>query len=199
MVCFVATGDLQRRVFLSLGLLTNPLNRRSHRNPLSPNNTTPNTQTMASFNSVTLLGNLTRDPDVRFTPQGVQVVDVSIALNHTWKDESGTKREEVTYVDCVFWSKLAEIAGKYLKKGSQVLISGRLHQDSWIDKNTGQKRSKIVVIAENLQMLGSRADSESGSSPADTQKPGAPASPPPPQRQTPKDPDLDAEPGDIPF
>lgn len=132
---------------------------------------------MASFNSVTLLGNLTRDPDVRFTPQGVQVVDVSIALNHTWKDESGTKREEVTYVDCVFWSKLAEIAGKYLKKGSQVLISGRLHQDSWIDKNTGQKRSKIVVVAENLQMLGSR-DSDSGPTPASNQPPQHQAAPP---------------------
>jgi len=115
----------------------------------------------ASFNSVVILGNVVRDPDVRFTPQGVQVADVSIALNHTWRDESGTKREEVTYVDCVFWSKLAEIAGKYLKKGSQVLISGRLHQDSWIDKQSGQTRRKIVVVVENLQMLGSR-DSESG-------------------------------------
>jgi single-strand DNA-binding protein len=142
----------------------------------------------ASFNSVTLLGNLTRDPDVRFTPQGVQVVDVSIALNHTWKDESGTKREEVTYVDCVFWSKLAEIAGKYLKKGSQALISGRLHQDSWIDKNTGQKRSKIVVVAENLQMLGSR-DSESGSSPAGSQ---------PAQRQAAATSTVGPEPPDLP-
>jgi single-strand DNA-binding protein len=139
------------------------LMNRSRPKILSPNNHKDITQNnMASFNSVVILGNVVRDPDVRFTPQGVQVSDVSIALNHTWKDESGTKREEVTYVDCVFWSKLAEIAGKYLKKGSQVLISGRLHQDSWIDKNTGQKRSKIVVIAENLQMLGRRADSESG-------------------------------------
>ena len=153
----------------------------------------------ASFNYVTLLGNLVRAPELRYTPQGTAVCDLSIAINRTYTETDGTKKEEVTYVDIVCWSKFAEIAGKYLKKGSQVLISGRLHQDSWIDKNTGQKRSKIVVIAENLQMLGSRADSESGSSPADTQKPGAPASPPPPQRQTPKDPDLDAEPDDVPF
>jgi len=142
----------------------------------------------ASFNSVVILGNVVRDPDVRFTPQGVQVADVSIALNHTWKDESGTKREEVTYVDCVFWSKLAEIAGKYLKKGSQVLISGRLHQDSWIDKQSGQTRRKIVVVVENLQMLHSR-DSESGSSPASNQ---------PPQRQAAATSTVGPEPPDFP-
>jgi len=112
----------------------------------------------ASFNHVTLLGNLVRAPELRYTPQGTAVCDLSIAINRTYTETDGTKKEEVTYVDIVCWSKFAEIAGKYLKKGSQVLISGRLHQDSWIDKNTGQKRSKIVVIAENLQMLGSRAD-----------------------------------------
>jgi single-strand DNA-binding protein len=162
----------------------------------------------ASFNSVTLLGNLTRPPESRFTPQGVQVTDVSIALNHTWKDESGTKREEVTYVDCVFWSKLAEIAGKYLTKGSQVLISGRLQQDVWVDKQSGQKKSRLRVVADNLQMLGSR-DSESGhassagNQPSQRQaaapqaKPTAPA----PQRRepAPDDPALATEPDDCPF
>jgi single-strand DNA-binding protein len=132
----------------------------------------------ASFNHVTLLGNLVRAPELRYTPQGTAVCDLSIAINRTYTETDGTKKEEVTYVDIVCWSKFAEIAGKYLKKGSQVLISGRLHQDSWIDKNTGQKRSKIVVIAENLQMLGSR-DSESGSSPTSNKPPQRQAAPVP--------------------
>lgn len=142
----------------------------------------------ASFNHVTLLGNLVRAPELRYTPQGTAVCDLSIAINRTYTETDGTKKEEVTYVDIVCWSKFAEIAGKYLKKGSQVLISGRLHQDSWIDKNTGQKRSKIVVVAENLQMLGSR-DSESGSSPAGNQ---------PPQRQAAATSTVGPEPPDFP-
>ena len=146
-----------------------------------------------------------RAPDVRFTPQGIQVADVSIAVNYTWKDESGTKREEVTYVDCVFWSKLAEIAGKYLTKGSQVLISGRLQQDTWTDKHSGQKRSRLRVVAENLQLLGTKGESETGPR-APSQEPAKPAAPPaqrqpppPAQRQAPRDPDLDAEADDTPF
>jgi single-strand DNA-binding protein len=168
----------------------------------------------ASFNHCTLLGNLVRDPDVRFTPQGVQVVDVSIALNHTWKDESGTKREDVTYVNIVFWSKLADIAGKYLKKGQPVLISGRLQQDRWEDK-TGQKHSRLRIVADNLQLLGSR-DSDSGpasstSHQAPQRQPAAPTprpapsaaarpAPAPKPRPTP-DPDLDGMPEEdsIPF
>jgi len=133
----------------------------------------------ASFNHCTLLGNLVRDPDVRFTPQGVQVVDVSIALNHTWKDESGDKREEVAYVDIVFWAKLADVAGKYLKKGSQALVSGRLQQDHWESKS-GEKRSRLRVVADNLQLLGPRTDSPAPAKPAAPVPAAAPRSRPEP-------------------
>lgn len=111
---------------------------------------------MASLNKVMLIGNLTRDPEVRYTPKGSAVADLAIAVNRTYTAESGEKREEVTYVDIVLWAKLAEIAGKYLQKGAPVFIEGRLQMDQWEDKQTGQKRTKIRVVAENFQFLGRR-------------------------------------------
>lgn len=116
---------------------------------------------MPSYNKVVLMGNLTRDPEVRYTPKGVAVADLSIAINRTYTAESGDKREEVTYVDITFWSKLAELAGQYLKKGRPVLIEGRLQMDNWEDKQTGQKRSRLKVIGEQMQFLGSKEDGES--------------------------------------
>ena len=113
---------------------------------------------MASFNKVILLGNLTRDPEVRYTPKGSAVCDLGLAVNRQYSLESGEKREEVTYVDVVLWARLAEIAGEYLKKGRPVLIEGRLHLDTWDDKQTGQKRSKLKVVGESMQLLGGRAD-----------------------------------------
>jgi single-strand DNA-binding protein len=151
---------------------------------------------MANLNRVLLIGNLTRDPEVRYTPKGTAVADIGMAINRVIGSgsEEGERREEVTYVDVVLWGRLAEIAEQYLKKGRPVFIEGRLQLDSWDDKQTGQKRSRLRVVAENLQLLGGRADSEAG-------QPSAPrrATPPPAQRQVPKDPDLDAEPDDIPF
>jgi single-strand DNA-binding protein len=111
---------------------------------------------MASFNKVILLGNLTRDPEVRYTPKGSAVCDLGIAVNRQYTLDSGEKREEVTYVDVVLWSRLAEIAGEYLKKGRPVFIEGRLQMDTWDDKQTGQKRTKLRVIGETMQLLGSR-------------------------------------------
>jgi single-strand DNA-binding protein len=111
---------------------------------------------MASFNKVILLGNLTRDPEVRYTPKGSAVCDLGIAVNRQYTLDSGEKREEVTYVDVVLWSRLAEIAGEYLKKGRPVFIEGRLQLDTWDDKQSGQKRSKLRVIGETMQLLGSR-------------------------------------------
>jgi single-strand DNA-binding protein len=151
---------------------------------------------MANLNRVLLIGNLTRDPEVRYTPKGTAVADVGIAINRIYSGEDGEKKEEATFVDVTFWGRQAEIVQEYLKKGRQVFIEGRLQLDTWDDKQTGQKRSRLRVVAENMQMLGSRGDSESGSSTAGTQRRTAP---PPPQRPTPKDPDLDAEPDDIPF
>src|SRR3954449_3273963 len=111
---------------------------------------------MASFNKVILLGNLTRDPEIRYTPKGSAVCDLGIAVNRQYTLENGERREEVTYVDVVLWARLAEIAAEYLKKGRPVFIEGRLQLDTWDDKQSGQKRSKLRVIGETMQLLGSR-------------------------------------------
>ena len=151
---------------------------------------------MANLNRVLLIGNLTRDPEVRYTPKGTAVADIGIAINRIYSGEDGERKEEATFVDVTLWGRQAEVAQEYLKKGRQVFIEGRLQLDTWDDKQTGQKRSRLRVVAENMQMLGSRGDSEPGSTAPGTQRRTAP---PPPQRQAPKDPDLDAEPDDIPF
>ena len=117
---------------------------------------------MASFNKVILLGNLTRDPEVRYTPKGSAVCDLGVAVNRQYTLDSGEKREEVTYVDVVLWARLAEIAGEYLKKGRPVFIEGRLQMDSWEDKQSGQKRTKLRVIGETMQLLGSRPSAGGG-------------------------------------
>ncbi len=117
---------------------------------------------MASFNKVILLGNLTRDPEVRYTPKGSAVCDLGIAVNRVYTTDSGERREEVTYVDVVLWARLAEIAGEYLKKGRPVFIEGRLQMDSWDDKQTGQKRTKLRVVGESMQLLGGRPGGAGG-------------------------------------
>lgn len=110
---------------------------------------------MASYNKVMLIGNLTRDPEVRYTPKGSAVCDIGLAVNRVYSSESGEKVEEVTFVDVVLWAKLAELAGKYLHKGRPVFIEGRLQMDSWEDKQTGQKRTRLRVVGEQMQFLGS--------------------------------------------
>jgi single-strand DNA-binding protein len=135
---------------------------------------------MASFNKVILLGNLTRDPEIRYTPKGSAVCDLGIAVNRQYTLDNGERREEVTYVDVVLWARLAEIAAEYLKKGRPVFIEGRLQLDTWDDKQSGQKRSKLRVIGETMQMLGSRgggggAPTEAG----DDDRPARTTTPPP--------------------
>ncbi len=110
----------------------------------------------ASYNKVFLLGNLTRDPEVRYTPKGSAVADLGIAVNRQYTLDNGEKREEVTFVDVTFWGRTAEVAGEYLKKGRSIFIEGRLQLDSWDDKTSGQKRTKLKVIGEMMQMLGGR-------------------------------------------
>ena len=105
-----------------------------------------------------LIGNLTRDPEVRYTPKGSPVADLAIAVNRVYTADNGEKREEVTYVDIVLWAKLAELAGQYLHKGRPVFVEGRLQMDQWEDKATGQKRSRLRVVGENIQFLDSRRD-----------------------------------------
>jgi single-strand DNA-binding protein len=153
---------------------------------------------MASFNKVILLGNLTRDPEVRYTPKGSAVCDLGIAVNRQYTLESGEKREEVTYVDVVLWSRLAEIAGEYLKKGRPIFIEGRLQLDTWDDKQSGQKRSKLRVIGETMQLLGSRPAAAGGAAEGaeeDRQSRAPKTTAPPPKSSAPAEPDDD----EIPF
>ena len=133
---------------------------------------------MASFNKVILLGNLTRDPEVRYTPKGSAVCDLGVAVNRQYTLDSGEKREEVTFVDVVLWSRLAEIAGEYLKKGRPIFIEGRLQLDTWDDKQTGQKRSKLRVIGETMQLLGGRPPGAGGGSEGGESRSSKPAPPP---------------------
>lgn len=107
------------------------------------------------FNKVTLLGNLTRDPETRNTPSGQSVTNFSLAVNRTWKGSDGSQQEAVSYIDCVAWGKAGEIISQYLTKGRPVLVHGRLDQRSWDDKDSGQKRSKIEVIVEDFNFIDS--------------------------------------------
>jgi single-strand DNA-binding protein len=118
---------------------------------------------MSSFNKVILLGNLTRDPQVRYTPGGTAVAELGLAVNRTWFDQkTNSRREETTFVDVTLWGRQAEVAGEYLAKGRQVLIEGRLQLDTWEDKESGQKRSKLKVISENMKMVGGRGEGGGG-------------------------------------
>ena len=137
---------------------------------------------MASFNKVILLGNLTRDPEVRYTPKGTAVTELGMAVNRVYTAENGEKREETTFVDITLWGRTAEVAGEYLKKGRPVFIEGRLQLDTWDDKQSGQKRSKLKVVGESLQMLGGRPGAggggggeDEGSAPARSSRPAPPA------------------------
>lgn len=110
---------------------------------------------MASFNKVILAGNLTRDVEVRYTPGGSAVCDLGLAVNRSWFDKnSNSRKEEVTFIDVTLWGRTAEVAGEYLSKGRSVLIEGRLQLDQWDDRESGQKRSKLKVVGENMTMLG---------------------------------------------
>ena len=112
---------------------------------------------MANLNKVMIIGNLTADPEVRTTPRGNSVAELRLAVNRVSSGPNdGERREETTYLDVTCWGRTAEIAGQYLAKGRPVFIEGRLQQDTWEDKQTGQKRSKIRIVAENMQLLGSR-------------------------------------------
>lgn len=150
---------------------------------------------MASFNKVILLGNLTRDPEVRYTPKGTAVTDLGLAVNRTYTADNGEKREEVTFVDVTFWGRTAEVAGEYLKKGRPVFVEGRLQLDSWDDKTSGQKRTKLKVIGENMQMLGSPRGGAGGDEEGGSSAPRSSSRPAPPPKAAPSAPDDD----EIPF
>ncbi len=117
---------------------------------------------MANLNKVMLIGNVTRDPEIKYTPKGSAVTDLGIAVNRVFTPEGGERREETTYVDVTLWGRQAEIAGEYCKKGRSIYIEGRLQLDSWEDKTSGQKRSKLRVVGENFQLLGPRPGGSGG-------------------------------------
>jgi single-strand DNA-binding protein len=153
---------------------------------------------MASFNKVILLGNLTRDPEVRYTPKGTAVTELGMAVNRVYTAENGEKREETTFVDVTLWGRTAEIAGEYLKKGRPVFIEGRLQLDTWDDKTSGQKRSKLKVVGEGLQLLGGRPGGGGGGGGGGDEEGGSRSSSrpaPPPKASAPSAPDDD----EIPF
>lgn len=137
---------------------------------------------MANLNKVMLIGNLTRDPELRYTPKGTAVADIGMAINRVWNNDSGQKQEETTFVDVTLWGRQAELAEKYLGKGRGVYIEGRLQLDSWDDKETGKKRSKLKVVGENLQFLpdgkaGSGGGGGGGQRPQSDSTPAANAAP----------------------
>ena len=109
---------------------------------------------MANLNKVMIIGNLTRDPELRYTPKGTAVAEIGLAVNRRVSDGNGEYKEEVTFIDVTCWGRTAETVEKYLTKGRPVFIDGRLQLDTWDDKETGQKRSKLKVVAENVQFLG---------------------------------------------
>ena len=139
---------------------------------------------MASVNKVILIGNLGRDPETRYSAEGAAITNVSIATTDRWKDKaSGEMKEQTEWHRVVFFNRLAEVAGEYLKKGRPIFIEGRLQLDTWDDKQSGQKRSKLRVIGETMQLLGGRPPGAGGAAaegaePARESRPSKPASPP---------------------
>lgn len=127
---------------------------------------------MASFNRVVLMGNLTRDVQVKYTPGGTAVAELGLAVNRSWFDkQSQQRKEETTFVDVTVWGRTAEVAGEYLAKGRSVLVEGRLQLDQWDDRETGKKRSKLKVVGEQMTMVGGRG--ESGNDSGGSQPPAA--------------------------
>ncbi len=158
---------------------------------------------MANFNRVILAGNLTRDPELRYTPKGTAIAHIGMAINRTWKTETGETKEEVTFVDVDAFGRQAEVIAQYVKKGRPLLVEGRLRLDQWEDKNTHQKQSKLKVVLEGFSFLDSRGGGDSGGSAGEPQRPrpAAPAAPPTaPSGPEPSEPEAPAaEEDDVPF
>jgi single-strand DNA-binding protein len=155
---------------------------------------------MASFNKVILAGNLTRDPELRYTPKGTAVAQFTLAVNRTWKSESGENKEEVSFIDVEAWGRQGEVIAQYMRKGRPLLVEGRLKQDSWEDKNTHQKQSKLKVVLESFSFIDSNRP-EGGAPPSPSDSPrrsnAAPSSPKPSAPAEGEGPG--AEDDDVPF
>lgn len=157
---------------------------------------------MANVNKVILIGNVTRDIEVKFTPKGSAVADVGLAINRKYSLDNGEKREETTFVDIELWGRLAEIAGEYAKKGAPLYVEGRLRMDTWDDKTSGQKRSRMKVVGENIQLLGGRSSgggNYSGEEESSSSAQSRPAARTPERRPAPAADHSAAPDDDIPF
>lgn len=149
-----------------------------------------------SLNRATLIGNLTRSPEIRYTPKGTAVAEIGLAINRKYTTDQGEKREEVVFLNVTFWGKQAEILGEWAKKGAMLYVEARLTVDKWDDKATGQPRSAVKLIGESFQFLGGKREE------AEERPSSRPESRPPARKQPPKppvDPDLDADDDSIPF
>ena len=144
---------------------------------------------MRGFSKAIIAGNLTRDPELRTTPNGATVCSFSVAVNRTFRDASGEQKESVSFIDCSAWGKLGEMINQYAKKGSGVLVSGRLDQRSWEDKTSGQKRSRVEIVVEDFNFAGGAPSGNSSSS-----------SEPVPEADIPDDiPEEEIDLSDVPF
>lgn len=117
---------------------------------------------MRGFNKVIITGNLTRDPELRTIPSGAQVCSFAVAVNRSYKDGAGNLQEEVSFIDCNAWGKAGEIINQYCRRGSGILVCGRLRQHSWDDKETGKKRSRVDVVVEDFNFLGAGSGEREG-------------------------------------
>jgi single-strand DNA-binding protein len=152
---------------------------------------------MASFNKVILAGNLTRDPELRYTPKGTAVAKIGLAVNRTWTTETGEKKEEVSFIDVEAWGRQGEVIAQYMKKGRPLLIEGRLKLDSWEDKNTKQKVSKLKVVLESFSFIDSNRGDAGGGAPAPA--PSRPAATSAAPAAEPVEGDGPPESDDVPF
>jgi len=145
---------------------------------------------MASLNRVLLIGNLTRDPELRVTPKGTAICQFGLAVNRKYKDANDNQAEDVTFLDCEAWSKAGETIAKYCTKGKPLFVEGRLKLDQWEDKTTHEKRSKLKIVVENFQFLGSAGGSGQDDRPQTIARNTLPPGVPPPD---------DATDADVPF
>lgn len=149
---------------------------------------------MANLNKIMVIGNITRDIELKYIPSGAAVCQFSVAVNRTWNNKAGEKQEETTFLDVEAWEKQAEVIAQYCKKGSSIYVEGRLKSEQWDDKATGQKRSKLKIHLEQFQFIGGKQ--EAGEKPQADKPKATPA-----RQPKPTDPDLDVAPDDdqIPF
>src|SRR5688572_10229787 len=154
---------------------------------------------MQGFNKVIIAGNLTRDPELRYTPSGLAIAKFGLAVNRKWKDgQTGEQKEEVTFVDVDAFGKQAELIGQYLKKGQPLLVEGRLRLDTWEEKQTQQKKSRLGVVLEGMTFLGTgnRDGGDFGGGGAPSARPARPQQSAPPSNSGG---DMPPEEDDVPF